>query len=32
VRESAPRLREWASAADQGLCAAAQWALKKLNL
>jgi epoxyqueuosine reductase len=32
VRESATRLREWASAADEGLRAAAQWALKKLNL
>jgi epoxyqueuosine reductase len=27
-----PRLREWASAADEGLRAAAQWALGKLNL
>jgi epoxyqueuosine reductase len=32
VCESAPRLREWAGAADEGLRAAAQWALKKLNL
>jgi epoxyqueuosine reductase len=32
VRESAPRLREWAGAADEGLRAAAQWALKKFNL
>jgi epoxyqueuosine reductase len=32
VRESAPRLREWAGAADKGLRAAAQWALKKFNL
>jgi epoxyqueuosine reductase len=30
--EFAPRLREWASAADEGLRAAAQWGLKKLNL
>ncbi len=28
----APRLREWASATDEGLRAAAQWALKKFNL
>jgi epoxyqueuosine reductase len=32
MHESAPRLREWANAADIGLRAAAQWALKKLNL
>ena len=32
AREFAPRLREWASAADEGLRAAAQWGLKKLNL
>jgi epoxyqueuosine reductase len=32
MHESAPRLREWANAADKGLRAAAQWALKKLNL
>jgi epoxyqueuosine reductase len=32
AREFAPRLREWASATDDGLCAAAQWALKKFNL
>ena len=32
ARDSEPRLREWASAADYGLRAAAQWALKKLNL
>jgi epoxyqueuosine reductase len=27
-----PRLREWAEAADEGLRAAARWALEKLNL
>jgi epoxyqueuosine reductase len=32
AREFAPRLREWASATDDGLRAAAQWALKKFNL
>jgi len=32
AREFAPHLREWASAADEGLRAAAQWGLKKLNL
>ena len=30
-RASESRLREWASAADEGLRSAAQWALKKLN-
>ncbi|MGA2729366.1 MAG: tRNA epoxyqueuosine(34) reductase QueG [Terracidiphilus sp.] len=32
AREFAPRLREWASATDEGLRAAAQWAVKKFNL
>jgi epoxyqueuosine reductase len=32
VASLAPRLREWANATDEGLRAAAQWALKKLKM